>query len=1126
MFLLLFSLYFIVSEIHAYKIYFEVQTYDRKYNFSDKVVLDDSINNKIYFYLRQDDGEDNITNITFYLPGDVTFTGKNDTSLGDAADFGVNSSNQSIGQWNITDSTQLKNSFGSFWMEVNVPIDKEKEYTFQLNITYKNKSGILRNFTLWVDTLSPRDVKITKENDYEYYNISENLIVEVSSYDALWNKTILAVVFKNSTNYPYLPENTTYFIYENSHIENFTYEVPSKIIILKDIINGTTYNVLVKKIETSSNTYYIMLGNFTNTINNEWFNGGFVYDKENISQFLYIINFDKDLLINKSGIYYVNGTSLLLDSHQFDYLNVNLSYGFVNLSGLQIAYSNLSFNVSYVIENTTLVFKPLYDGNYSVFVEVWDLFSNTSSEISYEINNSPLVSPPTVSLDIVNGTRILVNKPFHFTFTLDDEAQNSSCSLYLNNSLEDSISNIGSGKYSLSSTPTQAKYYVVNITCINDFKLKGADFREIYVEDKPDLNLSLVSISPSAYGLNDEINISYNISNLGSSNANQVNITFKVCSDSSCTNILHEKYTEINTLSADEYKIDWFNYTIKDSSTLYIKMDAYSNDTDFDYSNQNLSLILSPTISISYAVSESTEDLKPGSDLTIYVNVVHYDGTYISELNENNFTIYDYWHYIGKYRNKTKNLYLINNFGNGTYKFAYTLPNISSNEKYYEFGAHKLILEVRTNKYKKINTTELNYDIQAPFVELYFSDVPSSMKEGDKKTAYIKAKNLGDMTINTIKITIKTSSTSKLTFNGDSSYSCNITGLTPGDTESCSFTLKAEDTGDVEIYVSSSSSDTYFILDKAYSKDYPGLGGKIYFYSYPEKDIEIEEEQESTTQESSSDETESSEETEENEETSQTSTTEESNKVSEIKIEIPENEYSFLINESKTIEIKIKNIGNKTASSLSLGLEYDKENLNITHDFKKSSLDPGKEYVFHLNVSSPTQRVGKYTIAITVVYDSNKVADGTLTITLLPTEKKKKEIEDMLENMKSEIEELDVPEDMKAVYDQTKRFIEEAENKIKNGDYVSAYALLEKAQKNINAIKMSATSKGKSKWWIWVIVILIILGIIGGVAYYLLTPPTSTYHPEKGYSFNPKVYEEQRANYIKRLKESLQRKLS
>jgi len=170
--------------------------------------------------------------------------------------------------------------------------------------------------------------------------------------------------------------------------------------------------------------------------------------------------------------------------------------------------------------------------------------------------------------------------------------------------------------------------------------------------------------------------------------------------------------------------------------------------------------------------------------------------------------------------------------------------------------------------------------------------------------------------------------------------------------------------------------------------------------------------------------------------------------------------------------------------------------------------------------------VGEYVIAITISYDDNKTAESSVTIVLLPTEEKKKEIESMLETMKSEIKNLDVPESMKTVYDQTKKYIEDAENKIKEGDYVSAYTLLEKAQKNINVIKMSSSSESSSMWGIWIIVGIIILGIMGGIAYYLLTPPTSTYHPEKGYSFNPKIYEEQRANYIKKLKESLQRKLS
>jgi len=792
------------NNVFAWDVLFEYPTRFYIVNDTSEIIIDNAISKNLTFYFKLDNGDDNVLNLTFYLPEVISFVGTNMTSV-DNTLFDVDPSNSSIAQWHPNISAGASNlllstnSYSYFTAELNPSTtltESEKIFTFKMSIHWTNGSYTNKTYFLVFDDLAPRIVNYSFFNSTTIYNKTNEPKLNVSLYDILWSRSYLAIVFKNSTKYNYYPENITYYVYlqQQRNSENFTMNIPSKRYVLYDKNYKKVTNALIMDMNTTP-TGLLLIGNISNPTTHEYFIGGILYNKSDPDRVLYVYDFKKHIMMNDSGWYLLNGSLIQKIDNYYDYWNINLSIGFVNKSGWYIGITKKLYNLSYVIENMTLKSKVFIDGNYSIYGEFWDVFRKTSKEKIFEFINSPYIENISVDLKISNGTRYLAyNNDISFEVS-DPDSPNITCVISINDSSSNvalsSFSNKIEGNYSFAiDFSLYTGYRVLNLTCYDDFKHYASDYALIKIEDIPELDLKFINITPEGYGKGDILKIYYNITNSGSAQATNINVTFKVCSDSACNDVMLLNYTTLTSLSTGTYEVKWFNYSLKDTITKYFKIDAYANEKDFNYSNQNISGVISPTLKVDVNISGDLSNLIPGSNITLFINVKHYDNTPITDLTNQNFTLYDYWHYSNKYSNYDAKFYLLNDFGNGTYKFAYELPNMTSS-RYYEFGIHKIKIEILTSKYKKLNTTEKTYDIKAPFVELYFSNVPSSMDVGDTVTAYIEVKNIGDITINAVKIVLKTSSSSKLTFNGASSYTCYIDAISLGGTKSCSFTLKA-----------------------------------------------------------------------------------------------------------------------------------------------------------------------------------------------------------------------------------------------------------------------------------------------------------------------------------------------
>ncbi len=1125
-----------ISLVDAYQIVFEGN--DMVNSTSEIWITNQSLSSSttyLVFYVKRDASEVDVTNITVLLPGNMKFLNSPSASTSVSnASFEINSTNNSIGTWYPTGYTGDQNitvptdKFVYFNNTIQIPVTVEANYTFRINVTWGNGTYNVRNYYIITDNIPARIINFSVRVPYEHYNLSYTPEINISTYDMYLEDMWLYVVFKNSSKYSYYAENTSYLSYllytPSGNYGNLTFNLSPIRYVLKDKNTNKTYDavfgvVIIDK-GYKNETYFSIPGNFTNSSNGKWFLGDvFINATTKPYKFMYVKDKSYGRIINSSGVYYENGTPSLLSNVQLYLLRFNVSYGVVNSTGRYLFYTNDSFNLTYFLENISIVSQPLFDGNYSLVLDVGDHFYYSTSETAIQIKNKLMTPIRDLTMQIENNTRVLA-KPYTYSFYLNDTLENSTCYAYFNYTPTSSpdfvLSSLGSGTHEFTytiSTTKESDFVIINLTCVNALGNRKSDFRKVLVFNESDIMLSLVYINKT-YKIGDEINITYNVSNIGSKDSNKVNVTFKVCSDSSCNNILLLNYTEL-PLPTGKYHIGWFNYTLKDENQYYVKMEAYAQEKEFDYSNQNISLSIYPSMSVDINISSSTP--LPGKNITIFASVIHFDGSPITTLDERNFTIYDYWDYISKYRERKSHLYLLENFNNGTYKFAYEIPNVtSSSGGYYENGGHRLILSVRSPYYKDINSSYKSYTLSTPFAELSMS-APSSVNKGDTATVTVTIKNTGSQTIDRVKVTLKVSS--ELSISGSSV--CYRDAINPGDTQTCTFTIKGESAGTGNVYVSSSASETFF------NHTIPGFVRTLGFYSYPSKEVSVVEQQQQQNQDTQSDTSQSNTQSSEQENLTSSSANNNDFLVPSLSLTISNNVVSFLINASASIDLTLKNNGNGSASNLKISLEYDKNNLDVAHDFTISKLNAGDTYVFHLNISSPTKRVGEYVVGITITYGDNQSIYREITVRVLPTEEKKREIEQLLEQLKNEIKDLKVPENLKMVYQQAQKNIQDAENKIAQGDYVGAYMLLEKAQKSVNVLKSTKGVKQSSGSWIWWIVGgLIVLGIIGGIAYYLLTPPKTTFHPEKGYSFNPKVYEEQRENYIKKLKESLQRKLS
>ncbi len=1055
----------------------------------------------------------NIKKITIYLPGFIANDTNTITTSPNASRF-INPVNKSIVYFNISstsfssivDKTTYQNFQINLTQTINIQDEQQRSMVFEM--LYDNNTKMNYTYRVLIDGLSPR-VILKNTTSIEEISRNNTATYEMNVNESGLYKTDLFIVYLNST-YPHLEDKGLYYGYVPYYIsnktitDNFKFEYNSTLYFWKDRNTNETYYLTVQLYGEGSFTALSAVALLTDVSSSPPQILGLsaiIYYPENFSV--------KGIWSKPTGFISANSPKI------YD-LSVNLSY--INMSQNYFIITNKSFNLSYVIENITLHKKNIYDGYYILNFTISDYFRKTIKYNITKVNNTKLQYSPVIEILSPSNNSVILAKPFRVKFKINDfYAQNSTCTLYSNSTLLDEMKYLISGIYSLSSPALGEGYYNITVSCINDFNL--LDFEEITIKvvSLPDIMVKYIDHAPTKYKEGDDIVITYNISNYGTLNSN-VNTTFKVCPDRSCTSIIAFN-SSVVSVSAGSLQIIRFNYTIKSTNKVYVRVEAFDTTSkDYNWNNQNSTLEVYPALITSYNITGGSSNLKPGTNLTLFVYVKHFDNTPVTGLKTQNLTMYDEWHYERKYKTNRGKIYLINDFGNGTYKIVYQTPNMTNN-RYFEFGNHNIILKSSLENYASINSTSRSYSINAPFVEIYFQSSPSSMVEGDASTMSLNLNNIGTINVEKVQAVVKTSNSNILSFSGKSTYKCYW--VTSNISSSCSIPLKAEDDGSATISVSTSTSDSWFLPING-----SGFSYKVYFYSYPSKGITVDaisqqqQDQQSTTQDTNQE----TNQTEENQESENQQNQETESNEPELEIITEKEDYSILINETLNITIKIKNIGKAKAEKLSISLVYDKENLDITHNFDIVSLEPSEEKVFTIAISSPTKRVGEYTISIEVSYN-NKTVEKTIKITLLPTEEKKKEIEDLLNKLKEKIEDISPSENMKVVYQQTKTYLQKAEEKIKNGDYVGAYSLLEKVQKNIEILE-SSSQESRSSWVWWFIGLLFVIGIVGGIGYYLFTTPKSTYHPEKGYSFNPQVRENRRAEYIKKLKESLLNKIN
>ncbi len=1055
----------------------------------------------------------NIRKITIYLPGFIANDTNTITTSPNASRF-INPINKSIVYFNISstsfssivDKTTYQNFQINLTQTPNITDEQQRGMIFE--ILYDNNTKLNYTYSVLIDGLLPR---VTLKNTTPIEKISRNntATYEMNVNESGLYKTDLFVVYLNST-YPYLEDMglsygyVPYYISNKTITDNFKFEYDSTLYFWKDRNTNETHYLTVQLYGEGSFTALSVVALLTNMSSSPPKNLGLsaiIYYPENFSV--------KGIWSKPTGYISANSPEI------YD-LSVNLSY--INMSQNYFVITNKSFNLSYIIENVALHKKNIYDGYYILNFTISDYFRKTIKYNITKVNNTKPQYSPIIEILSPSNNSVMLAKPFRVKFRINDfYAQNSTCTLYSNSTLLDEIKYLSSGTYYLYSPALGEGYYNITVSCINDFNL--LDFEEIIIKvvSLPDIMVEYIDHAPTKYKKGDDLIITYNISNYGTLNSN-VNTTFKVCSDSSCSSVIAFNSTVIS-VSAGSLQIIRFNYTIRDTNKVYVRVEAFdTTGKDYNWNNQNSTLEVYPALITYYNITGSASNLEPGTNLTLFVYVKHFDNTPVVGLKTQNFTMYDEWHYERKYKTNRGKIYLINDFGNGTYKVVYQTPNMTNN-RYFEFGNHNMILKSSLENYTSINSTSKSYSINAPFVEIYFQSGPSSMVEGDTSTISLNLNNIGTINVEKVQAVVKTSNSNILSFSGKSTYKCYW--VTSNISSSCSVPLKAEDDGSATISVSTSTSDSWFLPING-----SGFSYKVYFYSYPSKGITVDaalqqqQDQQSTTQDTNQE----TNQTEDNQDDEDQQNQETESDEPELEIITEKEKYSILINETLNITIKIKNIGKVKAEKLSIDLIYDKENLDITYNFDITSLDPSEEKAFTITISSPTKRVGEYPISIEVSYN-NKTVEKTIKITLLPTEEKKKEIEDLLKTLKEKINDISPPENMEVVYQQTKTYLQEAEEKIKNGDYVGAYSLLEKVQRNIEILE-STPQESKSSWMWWFIGFLIVVGVAGGVGYYLFTTPKSTYHPEKGYSFNPQAQEDRRAEYIKKLKESLLSKIN
>ena len=885
-----------------------------------------------------------------------------------------------------------------------------------------------------------------------------------------------------------------------------------------------------------------------------------------------------DTIIPKINITYPNKSKNITTSSNkiinlsYEYNETYPSYMTLKIlknNSIVLNETNSSLLSGYITGNWSVNTSSLNEGIYDVRIDIYDSLGNSNYSL---ISNSLIIdnTPPTINLNSPeNESWQPMTTNLIFQYTPFSYSGINNCTLHIfnetgseiHNETNSSILNNQTNVFNYSINYANETKIYWNILCYNNLNMNStSETRLINIGNRSDLVIESVTINTTYPKAGDVLKISVNITNKGTySLRNNTNMSFYFGTSSSpCSQ------TPTNTsvlLNSSEFAkgyskiIDYITPKLNNSDYyICVKADYTNKEQELNESNNQKSSHTSTLFKISI-ISVNDTYAKPGKNISIKMNITYYDNTPVTDLSISNISLEDKWVEGGRNVVSSSTIYEKNFTLNsqGIYEIYHTIK-AHTIDKGDEYGTHNITVTISKDNITGTATSQYTYI--SPYLQITWSDEDTTMEVDQTNRAKVTLKNIGNEKIDiyTFKLYISSSNSDYLSA---SFYNCDTSKFTldPNEYKSCyvDITAKKEGTGK-RLALNASGNIT--------NPD------RYYTYKVYTSDIDISAKSTTTTTTTTNTDSTSSDNSTESSDLGDSCSKDSdcaSNLycdlqlkkcnavkctngrvinhkcVSNVNINITmESVYSVLENSFKSYEIKLDNTGFKRLYNISAEATCSEIGNIFTFSDIPEYLSVTIDKTMKMNINTTKVTIGRYDCILNISTDDGYF-NKSFRLIVKPNTKTKKEINETLKELDEKVNELfkyyksledDIPEEIKSQIFNTVNSLILKYNKTKESidanDYITAYNLQKELAGDIlntqNLLKQTENeiedkTHRRLKYTIY---ILILLGILGGVFYYLWTPPLN----EKEVNPIDQIYnktkpESKFTQYINKLKEKL-----
>ncbi|UCD03104.1 MAG: hypothetical protein JSV63_00505 [Candidatus Aenigmatarchaeota archaeon] len=486
-------------------------------------------------------------------------------------------------------------------------------------------------------------------------------------------------------------------------------------------------------------------------------------------------------VFGRNATYFSNDIKMWVKVNDRSLVSSKTVMTIVNASNVAESIYGLTENCSQIsaIEwNCTAVWSPSTDGNYTFNISANDSvgYSNMTTFSEWFFYDA---IAPTVTLNYPANNSWDADGDVEFNFTpYDTSGSFAYCSVWVGNStggdwqLNDTDSNAVNNQmnnitvYGFSTDSDQQVQYIWNVRCWDSVANSSFATQNFTVNVGNRSNILVSSVTfdeteaPYAYAM---VTVNVTLQNNGTANVENntaVTVYFDDDSDPAASPLTSNSSVVVQNTSLPNgsyYSIIYeFNASAGDAQYYVLAAADSGTGENEQYENDNSKQDSFSTL-LNVTINDVTGSPNPGENVTVNVTVSYNNGTGVTGLSIDDFTLLDKWNALNMQRTETNAVENrtgdFSETGGGVYTFNYTVPDpqiyskaIDVDEEWYttryaEYGLHAINVIASatdntgsTGNYTGNSSYTGSYNLTAPFLRLVITSLSNSLEVDDSDT--------------------------------------------------------------------------------------------------------------------------------------------------------------------------------------------------------------------------------------------------------------------------------------------------------------------------------------------------------------------------------------------------------